>query len=130
MLSLYHLDRLGPALRRLRTAARFTQTEVCERTGLLAPQLSRWENGHEVPTLESLVRFLSAVGAGLSDLERLLLGKTGDAAMDRELQRILAGHRQRIAARPRLRRQVEEIVRDGSLGLERILPRREVRRGR
>ena len=122
MLSLRHLDRLGDALHRLRLAARFSQAEVCARSGLRAPQLSRWENGHDVPTLESLVRFLGTVGASLADLERALLGEEDaelGVAVARELRRIRAGHRRKIAESPDLRRAVRQILRPNPEGLER-----------
>ena len=122
MLSLRHLEHLGDALRQLRMAGRFTQAEICARTGLRTPQLSRWENGHEVPTLESLVKFLNAVGASLADLERALLGEEDEernAAVAKELRRIRAGHQQRIASSSDLRLAVKEILRPSPEGLER-----------
>ncbi len=41
-------------------------------TGMTAPQVSRYENGHEMPTVESLVKYLNAVGADFRDLQRAL----------------------------------------------------------
>ncbi len=125
MLSLHHLDHLGATLRQLRLAAGLSQAEVCNRTGLLRPQLSRWENGHDVPTLESLVRFLVATGAGLGDLERALLDAEEEprrAAVRRELRLIRARHRRRIEATPGLRRLVRRIARPDPEGLERPIP--------
>lgn len=73
MIDIEHLSRLGEAMKDLRWAARLTQTEVRDRTGMSAPQLSRYENGHETPSLESLVKYLAAVGADLGDLQRVLV---------------------------------------------------------
>ncbi len=85
MITVDHLSRLGPALKDLRWAARKTQAEIRDATGMNAPQLSRYENGHEVPSLESLVKYLSALDCDLCDLQRVL---TGDASpkpkVDRE----------------------------------------------
>ncbi len=121
MISLRHLDHLGDALRQLRQAARQTQKDICGRTGLLTPQLSRWENGHEVPTLESLVKYLGAIGASLADLERTLLGEEDEvakAAVTEELRQIRAGHAQRIASSSDLRLAVKEIMQANAEGLE------------
>ena len=122
MISLHHLEHLGDALRQLRLKARHTQAEICGRTSLRTPQLSRWENGHEVPTLESLVKFLNAIGASLADLERALVGEEDEvrkAAVTEELRHIRAGHNQRISSSSDLRLAVKEIMRANPEGLER-----------
>ncbi len=64
-------------MKELRWNARMKQVEVCRATGMTAPQVSRYENGHEMPTVESLVRYLIAVGSDLCDLQRVL--ETGQA---------------------------------------------------
>lgn len=122
MINIQHLRELGSAMRQLRKAARFTQAEICERTGLRTPQLSRWENGREVPTLESLVKYLHALGVGLVDLERVLLGEEDeerDSALNEELRRIRAGHQRRIESSSELQLAVREILRSNPEGLER-----------
>ena len=77
MISVELLAGFGDALKELRWHARMKQVEVCRATGMTAPQVSRYENGHEMPTIESLFRYLVAVGADLCDLQRVL--ETGKA---------------------------------------------------
>ncbi len=73
MINLEHLSDMGAALKELRWHARMKQVEVCRATGMTAPQVSRYENGHEMPTVESLVRYLVAVEADLCDLQAVLV---------------------------------------------------------
>ncbi len=73
MISLEMLSGMGEALKELRWHARMKQVEVCRATGMTAPQVSRYENGREMPTVESLVRYLVAVDADLCDLQRVLV---------------------------------------------------------
>ncbi len=125
MLSTRHLKHLGATLKELRNASRFTQAEVCGHTGLRAPQVSRWENGHEVPTLESLIKYLAAIGASLADLERKLLGEEDEkrqVKVAKVVREIRDGHQRRIRSSPDLCRAVREIMRPNPEGLER--PRR------
>ena len=70
-----HLAGFGEVLKELRWRARMKQVDVCRATGMTAPQVSRYENGHEMPTVESLVKYLAAVGADLCDLQAVLAGK-------------------------------------------------------
>ena len=72
------LDHLGAALRALRLAANLTQVAVSKASGLSAGQISKWEHGHQTPTLPRLARFLNAVGADLRALQDALDG-AGDA---------------------------------------------------
>ena len=73
MITVEHLSGMGEALKELRWQARMKQVEVCRATGLTAPQVSRYENGHEMPTVESLVKYLGSVGADLCDLQSVLV---------------------------------------------------------
>ena len=123
LITLDHLSHLGDALRILRAKARMTQAEICARTGLKTPQLSRWENGREVPTLESVVKFLNAVGADLTDLQNALTGredKERGAKVNRELAKIRAQGERRLAESLRLRGTVRELLRPNADGLERL----------
>lgn len=72
MITVKDLSNLGPALKELRQNVRMTQGEVCALAGLKSSQLSRWENGHEKPTLESVVKVLGALGRDLADLQGIL----------------------------------------------------------
>lgn len=72
MITVEHLPLFGAALKELRWHARLKQVEICRATKLTAPQVSRYENGREMPTVESLVKYLHAVGADLADLQRAL----------------------------------------------------------
>ncbi len=78
MIDVEQLSGFGEALKELRWQARMKQVEVCRATGMTAPQVSRYENGHEMPTVESLFRYLVAVGADLCALQAVL--ETGKAA--------------------------------------------------
>ncbi len=121
MLEFRHLEHVGATLRQLRLAAGFSQAELCARTGMLPPQLSRWENGHDAPTLESLVKFLVTTGASLADFERELFAVEEEerrAALRKELRRIRASHQERIASSAGLRRAIGRIMRPGPGGLE------------
>ena len=52
---------IGDRLRTLREAKNFTQGEVEKRTGLLRTYVSRVENGHEIPSVETLEKFALAL---------------------------------------------------------------------
>ncbi len=82
MISVEHLSGVGAALKELRWHARMKQVEVCRVTGMTAPQVSRYENGHEMPTIESLVRYLVAVDADLCDFQKVLV--TGQSPLSDE----------------------------------------------
>lgn len=63
-------EQLGPVLRGLRRAARMTQTEVARRGGLQQKTVSMLENEPRRCSVDSLLRYLVAIGAplNLSDL--------------------------------------------------------------
>src|SRR5712691_7243739 len=52
---------IGDRLRELREQKQLTQGEVAKRTGLLKPYVSRIENGHSVPAIETLEKFARAL---------------------------------------------------------------------
>ena len=52
---------IGDRLRELREQKKYTQGEVAKRTGLLKPYISRVENGHSVPGVETLEKFARAL---------------------------------------------------------------------
>jgi transcriptional regulator with XRE-family HTH domain len=58
---------LGPALRRARELRGTSQAEVARQAGVGKSQLSKYEQGKELPKLESLDRVLVALGFGSLD---------------------------------------------------------------
>jgi transcriptional regulator with XRE-family HTH domain len=52
---------VGDRLKQFRELKGLTQVEIEERTGLLRGYISRVENGHTVPTIETLERFARAL---------------------------------------------------------------------
>ena len=59
---------IGTHLRKLREHKRLSQGDIEERTGLLRCYISRVENGHTVPSLETLERLASALEIPLYQL--------------------------------------------------------------
>jgi transcriptional regulator with XRE-family HTH domain len=59
---------IGTRLRRLREDKSLSQGDIEERTGLLRCYISRVENGHTVPSLETLERLASALEIPLYQL--------------------------------------------------------------
>jgi transcriptional regulator with XRE-family HTH domain len=52
---------IGDRLRALREEKKFTQGDIEKRTGLLRAYISRVENGHTVPSVETLEKFARAL---------------------------------------------------------------------
>ena len=67
---------IGQRLRELREEKRLSQGDIEERTGLLRCYISRVENGHTVPSLETLERFAAALD---TPLYRLFYSGDGEA---------------------------------------------------
>ena len=65
-------EKVGRAIRLLRSERGIQQNELAERSGIAAPMLSRYENGDSVPRLETLARLLHAMGAKFTDLAQAL----------------------------------------------------------
>ena len=59
---------IGDRLRILREEKRFSQGEIEKRTGLLRCYISRVENGHTVPAVETLEKFARALEVPLYQL--------------------------------------------------------------
>ncbi len=59
---------IGTRLRKLREEKKLSQGDIEERTGLLRCYISRVENGHTVPSLETLERLASALEIPLYQL--------------------------------------------------------------
>jgi transcriptional regulator with XRE-family HTH domain len=101
---------IGDRLRELREERNFTQGDIQERTGLLRCYISRVENGHTVPAIETLEKIARALEIPMYQLfydgeeppklpnlskhkssEDLLWGSTGkDARWLTKLRRFLA----------------------------------------
>ena len=56
---------IGKRIRQLREMKKLSQGDIEESTGLLRCYISRVENSHTVPSLETLERFASALGVPL-----------------------------------------------------------------
>ena len=52
---------IGQKLREIREAKKISQVEIAEATGLVQPYISRMENGHTVPGVETLEKWASAL---------------------------------------------------------------------
>ena len=59
---------IGTRLRQLREQKQMSQGDIEERSGLLRCYISRVENGHTVPSLETLVRFAGVLDVPLYQL--------------------------------------------------------------
>lgn len=59
---------IGARLRELREQKRFSQGEIEKRTGLLRCYISRVENGHTVPSIETLEKMSRALEIPLHEL--------------------------------------------------------------
>lgn len=59
---------IGTRLRKLREERKLSQGDIEERTGLLRCYVSRVENGHTIPSIETLERLASALEIPLYEL--------------------------------------------------------------
>ena len=59
---------IGKRIRELRQMKKLSQGDIEETTGMLRCYISRVENGHTVPSLETLERFASGLGVSLYQL--------------------------------------------------------------
>jgi len=122
------LDHLGEALRALRQAAKLTQVAVRKASGLSAAQISKWENGHQTPSLPHLARFLNAVGADLRALQDALddAGAASRPPAGTEIS-VLEAFRdyeyRRLELMPELREIVRELMQPASEELEELRQR-------
>jgi len=92
---------IGERLRQLREKNGLSQGDIEEKTGLLRCYISRVENGHTVPSLETLERFAGALDIPLHEI-------------------FYAGEELPVAATPNLtpRKSLEEVAEAGQLGQE------------
>ena len=75
---------IGQVIRTYRTERGLSQGDIERRTGLLRCYLSRVENGHTVPSLETLAKIAEAMDIGLADFF-----PTAETPRERETQRML-----------------------------------------
>ncbi len=59
---------IGQRLREIREAKGLSQVKISRATGLVQPYVSRVENGHTVPTIETLEKWARALGMPLYGL--------------------------------------------------------------
>ena len=59
---------IGDRIREFREAKNLSQTHISQRTGLLRSYISRVENGHTIPSVETLEKFAQALGIPLYQL--------------------------------------------------------------
>lgn len=59
---------IGDRLRALREEKKFSQGDIEKKTGLLRCYVSRVENGHTVPAVETLEKFARALGVPMYQL--------------------------------------------------------------
>lgn len=59
---------VGERLRAVRESKKMSQGDIEKQTGLLRCYLSRCENGHTVPSLETLEKWTRALGVSLAQL--------------------------------------------------------------
>jgi transcriptional regulator with XRE-family HTH domain len=59
---------IGKRLREIREAKNLTQGDIEKHTGLVRPYISRVENGHTVPSIETLEKFAHALEVPLYQL--------------------------------------------------------------
>jgi transcriptional regulator with XRE-family HTH domain len=119
---------LGPALRRARELRGMSQAEVAREAGTGKSQLSKYEQGKELPKLESLERVLAVLHLGSLDFFYALhlVDRGADqppkserredvtAAFDRVMRHLLDLHREVVLETARSgMRQEDETSREG-----------------
>ncbi len=83
------LEGIGPRLRELRTARKFTLADLARLTGLSVSLLSRLETGHRQPTLDALIPLAQTYRV---PLDRLVgMPPTGDPRIHIQPQRLNSG---------------------------------------
>jgi transcriptional regulator with XRE-family HTH domain len=86
---------IGERLRQLRENKGFSQGDIEERTGLLRCYISRVENGHTIPSLETLERFAGALELPLHEIfytgEELPAGATPNLTPRQSLEEVAEG---------------------------------------
>ena|SRR5438270_9308705 len=90
--------RLAPGFRELREQKRLSQGDIERRTGLLRCHISRVENGHKLPSLETLQKFASALEVPLYQIFYDGKGAGGAPRLSsRQLEGLPGGEDKRMA---------------------------------
>jgi len=76
---------IGDRLRQLRMARGMSQGDLEERTGLLRCYVSRVENGHTIPSVETLERVATALGL---ELYQIFFAGSGKPAAPQSVKEI------------------------------------------
>ena len=71
---------IGKSLQSIRNEKGLSQGDIEKRTGLLRSYLSRVENGHTVPSLDTLAKIAAALQVSLCELIDPPAGKTAKSA--------------------------------------------------
>lgn len=116
-------QRLGETLTVLRVLRRMSQSELAERAGIRATQVSRYETGQVQPQLAQLERLLDALEVGLPEFLFALLHVERTVRVMEASERLPAetlvrdavtAHWDRVAdLHLRVAQQVEEVIREG-----------------
>ena len=61
-------QQLGERIKQARTKAGLTQMELASKSGLMQGQISRWENGQNVPTFANVSAIAKALGIKIDEL--------------------------------------------------------------
>lgn len=101
---------IGDRLKELREAKGFSQGVIEERTGLLRCYISRVENGHTVPAVETLEKFARALEV---PMYQLFFSGTPSAKIVKEAGKYADAHQpvedEEIVGMPELRRFLPKI---------------------
>lgn len=91
---------IGARIRSARLARGLSQGDLEQRTGLLRCYLSRVENGHTAPSLQTLARLATALGMTVAALFEEAPGPADDflSQMRHWAQRLSAAERQQVLA--------------------------------
>lgn len=64
----YTDGRVGPTLKAYRLDAGLSQLDLQDRSGIPKPRISRYENGHVLPTIDTLAALCEAMNTRASEL--------------------------------------------------------------
>ena len=96
---------VGPVIRSFRQRRGLSQGDLEKRSGLMRCYISRVENGHTIPSLETLTRIARALETELADMFR----EGGPDSSEQEFLRELRSHLPSLNTRDR--EQILDMVR-------------------